>query len=122
MIKRDSTYEYYPHFGMIDEVYSTLPAGSPPRKYVAWVMYSITRQEYKNPLWPGKKMRKMMEKHPDLKADFSEYIEEEKAQVEEQDKILQRLEEEKAARTLDWQAELRETGIDPRSCNEAFAG
>jgi hypothetical protein len=121
-IKQDSTYEYYPHFNMIDEVYSTTPTGSAPRKYVAWIMYSITRQEYENPLRPGKKMRKMMEKHPDLKADFSEYIEEEKAKVEEKDKRVQRLEEEKAARTLEWQAELRETGIDPRSCNEAFAG
>jgi hypothetical protein len=121
-VKRDSTYEYYPHFNMIDEVYSALPAGSPPRKYVAWVMYSITRQEYKNSLWPGRKMRKMMEKHPDLKADFSEYIEEEKAQVEEHDKRLQHLEEEKAAKVFEWQAEERETGIDPRSCNEAFAG
>jgi hypothetical protein len=121
-VKRDNTYEYYPHFGMIDEVYLTLPAGSSPRKYVAWVMYSITRQEYKNHLWPGKRMRKMMEKHPDLKTDFAEYIEEENAQFEERNKRVQRLEEESAARALEWHAEERETGIDPRACTEAFAG
>jgi hypothetical protein len=121
-VKMDSSYEHYPHFNMTDEVYSTLLAGSLPRKYVSGVMYSITRQQYKNPLLPGKKMRKMMEKHPDLKADFSEYLEEDNAQAQEHNKRFKRIEEKKAARALECQAEERDTGIDPRACNEAFAG
>ncbi len=121
-VKMDSTYEHYPHLNMVDEVYSTPPAGSPPRKYVSWVMYSITRQEYENPVMPRKKMRKMMEKHLDLEADFSGYIEEEKAQVEEHNNRLQRLKEGKAARAMACQTEELDTGIDPRACNEVFAG
>ncbi|PMD41031.1 hypothetical protein L207DRAFT_529313 [Hyaloscypha variabilis F] len=76
-IKSDADHNCLPGVEFIDQVYAKLPAGSPPRKYVAWAMFWGSRDNPKDGRFVDQKMKDLMKKYPDLKSDFNSHLEEE---------------------------------------------
>ncbi|PMD47707.1 hypothetical protein L207DRAFT_523072 [Hyaloscypha variabilis F] len=112
-----------PNFELLDEIYSTLPAESRPHEYISWVFYSLSRLNSENGLAVGE-VWKLMKKHPDLKADLVQYIEKEKAWYEREKLRASQIQEIKKTDKATGKDEEDEhdSGIDHRSCTEAFAG
>jgi hypothetical protein len=76
-IKSDADHNCLPALEFIDEVYAKLPAGSPPRKYVAWAMFWASRDNPKDGRFVDQTMKDLIKKYPDLKSDFNSHLEEE---------------------------------------------
>jgi hypothetical protein len=77
-VESDAVHNCLPSLGFVAEVYSKLPADSPPRKYASWVVYWITRQRRKDSHWGVDDIQELMKKQPDLKNDLRKHLEEEK--------------------------------------------
>ncbi|KAE9363816.1 hypothetical protein N431DRAFT_497589 [Stipitochalara longipes BDJ] len=123
--KRIRQYDaYVPNFDILDEIYSTLSARSRPQNYISWVLYSIRRQKSANLLPAVEKMQELMNKHPDLKADFAQYLDKEKAWYEKEKLRACNLQETKKAdeQVGKHEEEEHDSGIDLKACTEGFAG
>ena len=68
-VESDYTHGSLPSLEVINEVYSAVPAGSPPRQYVLWTMYEVAGQNTKDTSWTMDKMETLVKKHPDLEND-----------------------------------------------------
>jgi hypothetical protein len=73
-VEIDYTHESFPSLEVINEVYSAVPAGWPPRQYVLWVMYEVAGQNIKDTSWTMDKMQTLVKKHPDLENDFRQIL------------------------------------------------
>lgn len=73
-VESDYTHGSLPPLEVINEVYSAVPAGSPPRQYVLWVMYEVTGQNIKDTSWTMDKMQTLVKKNPDLENDFRQIL------------------------------------------------
>jgi hypothetical protein len=77
-IESDAIHNCLPSLDFVAEVYSKLPADSPPRKYASWVLYWISRQRRKDAHWVAGDIQELMKKHPELRDDLRKHLEEEK--------------------------------------------
>ena len=123
--EREESNTYLLNFDLLDELYSKLPAESRPHGYISWVFCKIRRQKSGNFDSIFKEVQKLMKKHPDAKADFAKYIEEEKVWHEKKQSRATKLQKEKknadggVARLEDGE---NDNGIDYKACTEAFSG
>jgi hypothetical protein len=77
-IGSDAAYMCLPDLEVVDAVYSSLPAGSPPRKYVSWAICLAMSETKENIKLGPEQLQSMFEKHPELKSDVDRHLQEEK--------------------------------------------
>lgn len=77
-ISLDKSYDTLPTLDIINEVYSLLPEGSPPRKYASralWLSVVAEQSEYDG-IYPVAEFEELVNKHPNLLEDVEHWIDE----------------------------------------------